>query len=218
MPTTPRCSASLKCAACRSISAPKGLNAAAQVREQLSNLYRSILASGRSVQIRTFHSWFAALLRSAPVAVLQRLELPVNYELLEDDAPARALVWRRFYAAVAADAALKADFESVVLAHGRFQTDKALQAALDKRTEFTLADEKGVIAVSVQPFAAQFTEFGGLDEPEELLSTNRFHRQSLERRRHRAGPRQRADFFSQGRRAGTGADRGRHPGGHGGPC
>jgi ATP-dependent helicase/nuclease subunit A len=161
------------------LGSAKGRNAAQQVREQLSSLYRSILASGRSVQIRTFHSWFAALLRSAPVAVLQRLELPVNYELLEDDAPARALVWRRFYAAVALDAALKADFEAVVLAHGRFQADKALQAALDKRTEFTLADEKGVIDASVQPFAAQFTEFGGLDEPEELLSTNRFHRQTL---------------------------------------
>lgn len=161
------------------LAGAKGRQAAQQLREQLSNLYRSILASGRSVQIRTFHSWFAALLRSAPVAVLQRLELPVNYELLEDDAPARALVWRRFYAAVALDAALKADFEAVVLTHGRFQTDKALQAALDKRTEFTLADEKGVIAASVQPFAAQFTEFGGLDEPEELLSTNRFHRQTL---------------------------------------
>jgi ATP-dependent helicase/nuclease subunit A len=54
----------------------------------LSNLYRSVLATGRSVQIRTFHSWFAALLRNAPVAVLQRLNLPVNYTLLEDDAPA----------------------------------------------------------------------------------------------------------------------------------
>ncbi|WP_431096700.1 UvrD-helicase domain-containing protein [Polaromonas aquatica] len=160
-------------------SSQKGLKSAQAVREQLSNLYRSILASGRSVQIRTFHSWFAALLRSAPVAVLQRLELPVNYELLEDDAPARALVWRRFYAAVAADASLKADFEAVVLAYGRFQADKALQAALDKRTEFTLADEKGVIDTSVQAFSAQFTEFGGLDEPEELLSTNRFHRQTL---------------------------------------
>ncbi|MGC1172390.1 UvrD-helicase domain-containing protein [Polaromonas sp.] len=160
-------------------SSQKGLKSAQAVREQLSNLYRSILASGRSVQIRTFHSWFAALLRSAPVAVLQRLELPVNYELLEDDAPARALVWRRFYAAVAADASLKADFEAVVLAYGRFQADKALQAALDKRTEFTLADEKGVIDASVQPFSAQFTEFGSLDEPEELLSTNRFHRQTL---------------------------------------
>lgn len=160
-------------------SSQKGLQSAQVVREQLSNLYRSILASGRSVQIRTFHSWFAALLRSAPVAVLQRLELPVNYELLEDDAPARALVWRRFYAAVSADTALKADFEAVVLAYGRFQADKALQAALDKRTEFTLADEKGVIDTSVQAFGAQFTEFDGLDEPEELLSSNRSHRQTL---------------------------------------
>jgi len=160
-------------------SSQKGLQSAQAVREQLSNLYRSILASGRPVQIRTFHSWFAALLRSAPVAVLQRLGLPVNYELLEDDAPARALVWRRFYAAVSADTSLKADFEAVVLAYGRFQADKALQAALDKRTEFTLADEKGVIDASVQSFAAQFTEFGGLDEPEELLSTHPFHRQTL---------------------------------------
>ncbi len=150
-------------------SSRKGLQSAQAVREQLSNLYRSILASGRSVQIRTFHSWFAALLRSAPVTVLQRLELPVNYELLEDDAPARALVWRRFYAAVAADTSLKADFEAVVLAYGRFQADKALQAALDKRTEFTLADEKGVIDASVQPFAALFPEFAGLPSPEHSL-------------------------------------------------
>jgi ATP-dependent helicase/nuclease subunit A len=140
------------------------------VRRQLSNLYRSLLASGRSVQIRTFHSWFAALLRSAPVAVLQRLGLPVNYELLEDDAPARALVWRRFYAVLVADAALKSDFEALVLAHGRFQADKALQAALDKRTEFTLADEKGVVDASVQPFALQFPEFEGLNAPEDSLA------------------------------------------------
>ena len=140
------------------------------LRRQLSNLYRSMLASGRSVQIRTFHSWFAALLRSAPVAVLQRLGMPVNYELLEDDAPARALVWRRFYAALAGDAQLLADFEALVLTHGRFQTDKALQAALDKRTEFLLADEKGVVDASVQPFELQFPEFAGLDTPEDCLA------------------------------------------------
>ena len=143
-----------------------------ELRRQLSNLYRSVLASGRSVQIRTFHSWFAALLRSAPVAVLQRLGLPVNYELLEDDAHARALVWRRFYAAVVGEAALKADFEALVLAHGRFQTDKALQGALEKRTEFTLADEKGVVDASVQPFALQFPEFEGLNAPADSLFAN----------------------------------------------
>ncbi|MGH8832042.1 MAG: UvrD-helicase domain-containing protein, partial [Polaromonas sp.] len=163
----------------RGMTSQIGPHAPQDVRRQLSNLYRSILASGRSVQIRTFHSWFAALLRSAPVAVLQRLGLPVNYELLEDDAPARALVWRRFYAAAAGDALLKADFEAVVRAHGRFQTDKALQTALDKRTEFTLADEKGVVDASVQPFGVQFPEFAGLNAPEDFLTANPSNHQLL---------------------------------------
>ncbi|MDP3606196.1 MAG: UvrD-helicase domain-containing protein, partial [Polaromonas sp.] len=142
-------------------------------------LYQRILETGRAVQIRTFHSWFAALLRSAPLALLQQQGLPLNYELLEDDAPARALVWRRFYAALVEQPDLKADFEVVVQTYGRFQADKALQAALDKRTEFALGDATGVVENSVQHFTAQFTEFGGLDEPEELLTTNRFHRQTL---------------------------------------
>ncbi|NMM07452.1 exodeoxyribonuclease V subunit beta [Polaromonas sp.] len=163
----------------RGLNSQIGPQANQDVRKQLSNLYRSMLASGRSVQIRTFHSWFAALLRSAPVAVLQRLGLPVNYELLEDDAPARALVWRRFYAALLADASLKADFEAVVQAHGRFQTDKALQAALDKRTEFMLADEKGVVDASVLPFDRQFPEFAGLAAPHEFLFAIAAHQQTL---------------------------------------
>ena len=74
-----------------------------------------------------------------------------------------------FDAEVVDEAALKADFEALVLVHGRFQTDKALQGALDKRTEFTLADEKGVVDASVQPFAAQFPEFAGQGAPEYSL-------------------------------------------------
>ncbi|MHB1200174.1 MAG: UvrD-helicase domain-containing protein, partial [Polaromonas sp.] len=160
-------------------SSKKGLQPNQDGRKQLSNLYRSVLASGRSVQIRTFHGWFAALLRSAPVAVLQQLGLPVNYELLEDDAPARALVWRRFYAAVLADASLKTDFEAVVRVHGRFQTGKALQGALDKRCEFTLADEKGVVDASVQPFDVQFPEFAGLNAPEDFFTDHPAKQQAL---------------------------------------
>jgi ATP-dependent helicase/nuclease subunit A len=141
-------------------------------RKQLSNLYRSILACGRPVQIRTFHSWFAALLRGAPVSVLQALNLPVDYQLLEDDAPARALVWRRFYAAVAANASLRSDFEAVVQAHGRFQAGKALQAALDKRVEFALADAQGAVDASVEPFGLRFAQFEGLDSPHAALQGN----------------------------------------------
>ena len=108
--------------------------------EALRNLYASLLGSGRPVQIRTFHSWFAALLRNAPLAVLEQLGLPAHYELLEDDSEAIALVWRRFHAAVAAQPGARADFEASVAAHGRFQTQKALLAALAKRVEFALAD------------------------------------------------------------------------------
>ena len=156
----------------RGVLSQKSPQSSPLMRELLSNLYQRVLANGRPVQIRTFHSWFAALLRSAPLATLQQLGLPVNYELLEDDAPARALVWRRFYAVVAADPALKADFEAVVLVHGRFQADKALQGALDKRIEFVLADAAGVIDSSVQHFSAQFSECAGLDHPDEHLKSN----------------------------------------------
>jgi ATP-dependent helicase/nuclease subunit A len=153
----------------RGVSSQKSAQSNPELRRQLAGLYRAVLAGGRSVQIRTFHSWFAALLRSAPVAVLHRMGLPVNYELLEDDAPARALVWRRFYAVLTNDEPLKADFEALVLAHGRFQTDKALQSALDKRTEFLLADEQGVVDASVQPFQTQFPEFAQFNAPEDCL-------------------------------------------------
>jgi ATP-dependent helicase/nuclease subunit A len=152
-----------------------GLQTNKIMRGQLSNLYRSMLASGRPVQIRTFHSWFAALLRGAPVAALQQLGLPASYELLEDDGPAKALVWRRFYTALLAQPSLKADFEAVVLAYGRSQTDKALNSALDKRGEFLLADSAGVIEQSVQHFAAQFPEFTGLSQPGDVLDAERGH-------------------------------------------
>ncbi|MDO8447574.1 MAG: UvrD-helicase domain-containing protein [Rhodoferax sp.] len=147
--------------------------------EQLSNLYQSILASGRQVQVRTFHSWFAALLRTAPLAVLQQMELPANYELLEDDAPAKALVWRRFYAALVRDVERKADFEAVVFEHGRSQTEKALQTALDKRTEFALADAHGVVSESVLHFCDQYPEFAGLAAPDDFLSAHPLRWQTL---------------------------------------
>ncbi|MES2400805.1 MAG: UvrD-helicase domain-containing protein [Pseudomonadota bacterium] len=156
----------------RGVLSQKSPAAAAELRAQLSNLYQRVLANGRPVQIRTFHSWFAALLRSAPMATLQKLELPVNYELLEDDAPAKALVWRRFYAALAANPEMKADFETVVLTHGRFQTDKALQVALDKRTEFALADADGVVDSSVEHFGVMFPECAGLGHPDEHFHSN----------------------------------------------
>ena len=99
-------------------------------REQLQKLYRQTLDAGRPVQIRTFHSWFAALLGTAPLSVLEQQGLPAHYDLLEDDAEAVREVWRPYLAAVAQDAALRADYEACVAHHGRSQTHKALEGAL----------------------------------------------------------------------------------------
>ena len=76
----------------------RGLSAADAARRapELRTLHERVSALGRPVQVRTFHSWFAALRRSAPLSVLQELGLPTQYELLEDDAEAIPLVWAGF--------------------------------------------------------------------------------------------------------------------------
>ncbi len=136
----------------------------------LSCLYAKVLASGRPVRILTFHAWFASLLRTAPMAVMDRMRLPVSYQLLEDDSQAIDLVWRRFHAAIVANESARADFRASIAAHGRSQTRKALEAALAKRVEFSFADAAGSVGGSVKHFSEQFPEFAGVDEPCNLLS------------------------------------------------
>ena len=140
-------------------------------REALQNLYRQLLEAGRPVQIRTFHSWFAALLGTAPLALLQQQGLPAHFELLEDDAEAVREVWPPFLQTVAESASLRADYEAVVARHGRSQTHKALAAALAKRVEFDLADEAGVVDASVPPFQLAYPDLAALAEPAEALQT-----------------------------------------------
>ncbi len=144
--------------------------AARAQREQLRKLYRQTLDAGRPLQIRTFHSWFAALLSTAPLSVLASHGLPTHYELLEDDAEAVAEVWRPFLHAVAHDADLRADYEACVRQHGRSQTHEALEKALGKRIEFTLADGAGVVDASVPHFSAHYPHLAGLAEPCEALA------------------------------------------------
>jgi len=145
----------------------------------LKNLYRQLLASGRPVQIRTFHSWFAALLRTAPLGIMEQMGLPARHELLEDDKEAVAKVWRRFHDVVADDPEARADYEASIAAHGRSQTLKALHAALSKRVEFDLADAQGVVEASVQPWQDVFPDFTGASTPEGLLAAPGYVRDTL---------------------------------------
>ncbi|EJE55031.1 ATP-dependent exonuclase V beta subunit, helicase and exonuclease domain-containing [Acidovorax sp. CF316] len=154
---------------------------ALEQREALRGLYRTMLESGRPVQIRTFHSWFAALLGTAPLALLQARGLPANFDLLEDDAEAVREVWQPFLHAVDSHAGLRADYAAVVFRHGRSQTHKALAAALSKRVEFDLADEAGVVDASVPPFFEHCPELAGLASPAEALRGDPVRRRWLDR-------------------------------------
>ena len=149
----------------------RGLSAedAARRAPELRTLHARVSALGRPVQVRTFHSWFAALLRSAPLSVLQELALPAQYELLEDDARAVELVWPRFYAALAEAPAERQDFFDSAARLGRHQTMEALDKALNKRVEFALADAAGVVEGSVAPFAQAFPELAHLSQPSEFF-------------------------------------------------
>jgi ATP-dependent helicase/nuclease subunit A len=137
--------------------------------QTLRGLHVALLQGGRPVQIRTFHSWFAALVGGAPLGVLHGLGLPTTYELLQEDKPAIAQVWRRFFQRVVGDPAAHADYRALVAAHGRHQAHKALEQALHKRTEFALADAQGVVAQSVAPHGQQFAEFAGFAQPYDAL-------------------------------------------------
>ncbi len=145
----------------------------AEQLQTLRGLHQALLLTGRPVQIRTFHSWFAALLRSAPLQALGDLGLPSQYELLENDAKAVALVWPRFQAGVAAEPEARQDYLDAVATHGRHQTQKALEAALNKRVEFALADEHGIVDASVSHFTQQFPHYAGVSTPRALLDSMR---------------------------------------------
>ncbi|RSZ36914.1 MULTISPECIES: UvrD-helicase domain-containing protein [unclassified Variovorax] len=151
--------------------------AASAAVPRLKGLYRRLLEGGRPVQFRTFHAWFAGLLRNAPLAVLRELGLPSNYELLEDDAEARGYTWRPFFEAVTSSKEALADYYAVVATHGRSQTAKALSEALSKRVEFSLADAEN----AVRHFSALYPALEGLDEPIEALRGEQIRRRWLDR-------------------------------------
>ncbi len=152
-------------------------------REALQNLYQTLLNQGRGVQIKTFHGWFASLLRTAPLSVLEGLNLPANYTLLEDDKLATPSVWRRFFGALLKDDVVsrqaKRDFEELVAEHGKSQALKALDEALSKRVEFQLADDKGLVDASVPHFSVFFPDFAGCESPEAAFLNSDSRRQIL---------------------------------------
>lgn len=147
--------------------------AAAEAAPRLAALHQQLLTARRRVEIRTFHGWFSQLLQAAPIDLLAELGLSPGLELIEDVADLRADVFRRFHAAVAADAGLREDFFSLVRERGRSQLRKWLEAAWTRRVEVESADAAGTLASSVPPAGACWPEFAGLDHPAQRVQAPR---------------------------------------------
>jgi ATP-dependent helicase/nuclease subunit A len=125
----------------------------------LKDLRAQMLASGRSVHITNFHAWFAQLLKAAPLSAFKELDLPLTYELLEDDSALVPELQRAFYAQALATPSLKADFAALIEDFGRSKVDDALGTVLAKRTEFVLTDKEGLLETSVQSAAQLYPDY-----------------------------------------------------------
>jgi ATP-dependent helicase/nuclease subunit A len=149
----------------------RGLDAAqaAALAPALGALHERVLAGGRAVEIRTFHGWFAQLLAQAPLAMLQALQLPPRWALVEDPGDLRGELLRAFHRRVDADGALRADYLALVRRHRRATLLDWLDAAWQRRTELLSADAAGTLAGSVPDAAALWPACAGLASPLALL-------------------------------------------------
>jgi ATP-dependent helicase/nuclease subunit A len=142
---------------------------ARQLAPALATLHERVLRAGRPVEIRTFHAWFAQLLRAAPLELLNELGLQADMALIEDLEDHRAEVFGRFHAALLRDPALLADHAVLIAQRGRSQARKWFEAVWAKRVEFELADEAGVLELSVPAPTDARDDAGSPAHPAQVL-------------------------------------------------
>ena len=135
----------------------------------LGGLQETLLRGGRSVEVRTFHAWFAQLLSHAPLSLLQGLQLPASYELLEDASSLHDALFRRFHRRVQDNADLRADYLALVARHRRGTLLQWLAAAWQRAPEFSRADAVGNVETAVPAAADWWPECAGLADPAELV-------------------------------------------------
>ena len=137
---------------------------------RLRGLHAHLLEQPHTVQIRTFHGWFGALLQAAPYSVFEALGLPKPYELIEDDTLAIAQVWPLFYTQLQRDAALAADYQSLITDYSRHNAQEMLRNGLGRRLEFARADEYGVVERSLPTLQAAYPELAAYDTLAAMLA------------------------------------------------
>ncbi|MBV8501269.1 MAG: UvrD-helicase domain-containing protein [Paucibacter sp.] len=115
----------------------------------LQGLQERLLRNGRFVEIRTFHAWFAQLLRAAPLELLLAQGIAPELQLIEDEADLMPELMRRFHRTVLDDTELLADYRAQIELRGRRALGNWLLAGFAKRVELRLAEAAGVLASSV---------------------------------------------------------------------
>ncbi|MBV8379214.1 MAG: UvrD-helicase domain-containing protein [Paucibacter sp.] len=115
----------------------------------LAGLHERLLSEGRFVEIRTFHAWFAQLLRAAPLELLMAEGIAPELQLLEDEADLQPDLFKRFHRAVLADAGLHADYLAQIALRGRRVVEDWLLAGFAKRVELRLAAQHGRLIESL---------------------------------------------------------------------
>lgn len=103
------------------------------------SLYERILSSEQSLSIDTFHSWFARLLKIAPLAS----GVPHGYTLTEKNGELLDEAYRRFMQRVGQDdgAQIKAALLDLYELVGDFNARQLLDAFIDKRAEWWAATQ-----------------------------------------------------------------------------
>ncbi len=126
----------------------------AQAQQQSSaliGLHERVLDSGRSVELRTMHAWYAQLLAAAPLDMLADMGLAPGLTPVEDNADLMPALMQSFQSALLADAPRLADYRRLALRHGRFALGQWFGVALQRRTEIELAAQAGTLDGSVPP-------------------------------------------------------------------
>jgi len=140
---------------------------------RLAGLHEQLLQGGRFVEIRTFHAWFAQLLRAAPLELLLAQGIAPELQLLEDETELRPELFQRFHRAVLDDAALHADYLAQIARRGRRGLEDWLLAGFAKRVELRLAAQAGRLAGGMPGVADVAPELAGYKEPVEAFDVLR---------------------------------------------
>ena len=121
----------------------------------LIGLHERLLLSGRTVEVQTFHAWYAQLLRAAPMDLLASLGLAPGTTLLEDISDLKPALMLAFHAVVLGDETLRSDYRQLCVRHGRHLLGAWFDAALARRAEVELAAKADVLDSSVEPASAR---------------------------------------------------------------